>query len=70
LTCFLEKIYYCAISYDLFYNSVANIEIQLKSSFPAGQLGFASEQSFYRNFKKFTGMTPAQWKKHQFPDGQ
>ena len=26
-------------------------------------LGFANEQSFYRNFKKITGMTPAQWRK-------
>lgn len=26
-------------------------------------LGFSNEQSFYRNFKKFTGMTPSQWKR-------
>lgn len=31
----------------------------------AEQLGFASEQSFYRNFKKFTGMTPVEWKTKQ-----
>ena len=29
----------------------------------ADRMGFTSEQSFFRNFKKFTGMTPAQWKK-------
>lgn len=27
----------------------------------AEQSGFSSEQSFYRNFRKFTGMTPAEW---------
>lgn len=27
----------------------------------AADSGFANEQSFYRNFKKFTGMTPAEW---------
>lgn len=27
--------------------------------------GFANEQSFYRNFKKFTGMTPAEWMSKQ-----
>lgn len=29
----------------------------------ADESGFASEQSFYRNFKKFVGMTPAEWQK-------
>ncbi len=31
----------------------------------AEQSGFASEQSFYRNFRKFTGMTPQAWKNLQ-----
>lgn len=29
----------------------------------AEEAGFASEQSFYRNFKKFVGMTPIEWAK-------
>jgi len=35
---------------------------EVKNISLAAQLGFANEQSFYRNFKKFTGMTPVQWK--------
>lgn len=31
----------------------------------AAESGFASEQSFYRNFKKFTGTTPAEWMNRQ-----
>lgn len=27
--------------------------------------GYSNEQSFYRNFRKFTGMTPAEWLKQQ-----
>lgn len=38
---------------------------QIKNIALAERLGFASEQSFYRNFKKFTGKTPAQWKEEK-----
>lgn len=31
----------------------------------ADESGFATEQSFYRNFKKFEGMTPAEWMSRQ-----
>lgn len=30
----------------------------------AQKSGFASEASFYRNFKKFAGMTPSDWQRH------
>lgn len=30
----------------------------------AEESGFASEASFYRNFKKFAGMTPSDWQRH------
>ena len=32
-----------------------------KLSTIATDAGFSGEQSFYRNFRKFTGMTPAAW---------
>ena len=38
---------------------------QIKNIALAERLGFASEQSFYKNFKKFTGKTPAQWKEEK-----
>lgn len=34
---------------------------QEKLSSIADRSGFSSEQSFYRNFKKFVGMTPSEW---------
>lgn len=42
---------------------LANSEKGVKLSQIAEDSGFASEQSFYRNFKKFAGMTPAEWMK-------
>lgn len=34
---------------------------ELKMTVVSDLSGFSSEQSFYRNFKKFVGMTPAEW---------
>ena len=31
----------------------------------ANKSGFSSEQSFYRNFNKFTGMKPLEWAKKE-----
>lgn len=45
--------------------SVLDRDKSVKLIVLADQLGFANEQSFYRNFKKFTGMTPAQWREKQ-----
>jgi len=42
--------------------SILSSGVEIKNISLAEQLGFANEQSFYRNFRKFTGMTPAQWK--------
>jgi len=42
---------------------ILSSDIEIKNLSLAEQLGFASEQSFYRNFKKWTGMTPSQWRK-------
>lgn len=36
-----------------------------KVSAIADESGFASEQSFYRNFHKFTGMNPLEWKRQE-----
>lgn len=34
----------------------------IKMTVVSDMSGFSSEQSFYRNFRKFTGKTPAEWK--------
>lgn len=36
---------------------------QLNLAEVADASGFADESSFYRNFKKATGLTPAAWRK-------
>lgn len=36
---------------------------EIKMSIVSNKSGFSSEQSFYRNFRKFTGMTPTEWVK-------
>lgn len=46
--------------------AILSSDIEIKNLSLAEQLGFANEQSFYRNFKKITGMTPAQWRKLDF----
>ena len=43
---------------------ISNTE-NVKISAIAAQSGFSSEQSFYRNFHKFTGMKPLEWLKAQ-----
>lgn len=37
----------------------------MKMSAIADEAGFSSEQSFYRNFRKFVGMNPAEWLKNR-----
>ena len=36
----------------------------------AEKSGFSSETSFFRNFKKFTGMTPADWMRDMLPKSE
>lgn len=42
--------------------AILSAEKDIKNIEIAELVGFANEQSFYRNFKKFTGMTPSEWK--------
>lgn len=42
--------------------AILSAEKDIKNIVIAELVGFANEQSFYRNFKKFTGMTPSEWK--------
>lgn len=44
---------------------LADPSVGRKLSLIAEESGFASEQSFYRNFKKFVGMTPTEWQKEK-----
>lgn len=43
--------------------AILSAERDIKNIVLAELVGFTNEQSFYRNFKKFTGMTPTEWKK-------
>lgn len=45
--------------------SILKTEAGIKNIVLAERVGFTNEQSFYRNFKKFTGLTPAEWKKSE-----
>lgn len=42
-------------------NLLLTSPINTKLTIIAEKSGYSSEQSFYRNFKKFAGMTPAEW---------
>lgn len=46
----------------------ANKDIKLTQI--AEKSGFSSETSFFRNFKKFTGMTPADWVRDMVPESE
>lgn len=49
---------------------LTSLPSNMKLSIIAEKSGFANEQSFYRNFKKFTGMTPANWLKQVMEDNR
>lgn len=65
---YINRTYQCSFS-DYMNRLRVEYAQQLLTSTPgsskmaaiAEAAGFASEQSFYRNFKKFTGMTPIEW---------
>ena len=42
-------------------NLLLTSPVNTKLTIIAEKSGYSSEQSFYRNFKKFAGMTPAEW---------
>lgn len=68
---YVNKVYGCSFSDYVNQQRIEHAKRQLqankdlKMTIVADQSGFSSEQSFYRNFKKFTGMTPAEWIKSQ-----
>lgn len=65
---YINRTYHCSFS-DYMNNLrieyakqlLASSSSNTKLSLIADESGFANEQSFYRNFKKFVGMTPAEW---------
>lgn len=67
---YINRTYHCSFSDMINKLRIEYAQQLIKSSAKgtkitqiADESGFASEQSFYRNFKKFVGMTPTEWQK-------
>lgn len=67
---YINRTYHC--SFHVYTNNLrieyakkvlATCSSTTKLAQVAEESGYASEQSFYRNFRKFTGMNPAEWQK-------
>lgn len=65
---YINRTYHCSFSdmvnkmrIEYAQQLIASSEKNTKITQIADESGFANEQSFYRNFKKFVGMTPSEW---------
>lgn len=65
---YINRTYHCSFSdymnnlrIEYAKNLLASSASNTKLTQIAEESGYASEQSFYRNFKKFVGMTPVDW---------
>lgn len=74
---YINRTYHCSFSDYMNKLRIAHAQQLLLSAAPntklsqiADESGYASEQSFYRNFRKFAGMNPAEWLKAQKASGQ